>query len=71
MTAAGSKPPALDVETAAHRIPTSGDLNQYAFGQVVALAVVLLLALPLLPLLLLVIAGIRYRDHRALAHPGR
>lgn len=36
--------------------------GRYAAGQLLALGLVLLLALPLLPLILLIIATIRYRN---------
>lgn len=62
MTAVSGRPLALDDEAATHRTSPNGDLNQYALGQLLALAAVVLLALPLLPLILLVVAGIRYRD---------
>lgn len=53
----------LDQRSAAHRIPAAGAPSGYATGQLLAFAVVLLLVLPLLPLILLVIGWVRYRDH--------
>lgn len=44
------------------RLPHGRFPGRYAAGQLLALGLVLLLALPLLPLILLVIAWIRYRD---------
>ncbi|MFY1669372.1 hypothetical protein ACN27G_05355 [Plantactinospora sp. WMMB334] len=47
--------------------PTSG---RYAAGQVLAVGIVLLIALPLLPVILLIVAWIRLRD-RAAARAAR
>lgn len=44
--------------------------GRYAAGQVLAVGIVLLLALPLLPFILLIVAWIRFRD-RASARAAR
>ncbi|GAA3724171.1 hypothetical protein GCM10022225_01290 [Plantactinospora mayteni] len=65
MSPAGSRP---DRSTGrARTTPTSG---RYATGQLLAVGIVLLIALPLLPLILLIIAWIRLRD-RAAARAAR
>ncbi|MFY1690977.1 hypothetical protein [Plantactinospora sp. WMMB782] len=65
MSPAGSRP---DRSTGrARTTPTSG---RYAVGQFLAVGIVLLVALPLLPLIALVVAWIRLRD-RAAARAAR
>ncbi|GAB3972884.1 hypothetical protein V1634_06785 [Plantactinospora veratri] len=60
MSPAGSRPDRSPGR--ARTTPTSG---RYAAGQVLAVGIVLLVALPLLPLILLIVAWIRLRDRAA------
>ncbi|MGI5153226.1 hypothetical protein ACQEVC_43810 [Plantactinospora sp. CA-294935] len=65
MSPAGSRP-----EWSPGRTRTTPASGRYAVGQVIAVGIVLLVALPLLPLILLIIAWIRLRD-RAAARAAR
>jgi len=52
------------------RLRSTSMSGRYAAGQVLAVGIVLLIALPLLPLILLIVAWIRLRD-RAAARAAR
>lgn len=52
------------------RVPGNPMSGRYAAGQVLAVGIVFLLALPLLPLILPIVAWIRFRD-RAAARAAR
>lgn len=65
MSSAGSNPPVpADRGPPRRATPTGRDPRRYATGQLLAFAVVGLLALPLLPLIALVVGWLRHRDRR-------